>query len=163
MSASWCTECSSKLAEHATTCVVCGAAITGASSEADALTEETDPLLLVPRETAGTEPSPFQANDSLIELVRVDSFEAEIIAVRLRGADIPAAVFGVGSAGLLSAVQHSEGSRVMVRRSDHDEAIAIVAECYSEGFATETPTDAELAAMADASIGWSDPDTGAVV
>ena len=80
---------------------------------------------------------------------------------------MPAAVFGVGSAGLLSAVQFSEGSRVMVRRVDLSAAQELTrALLESEGFnsANEPLSDVELGDLAEAAALNNDlPDNGAVV
>lgn len=100
---------------------------------------------------------------TLVELVRLDAIEAEIVASHLRNANIPAFVFGIGTAGLLSAIQHAQGSRVMVRRINLDDARALVAQSYAAAPSDDVASDAELAALADASEGWSDPETGATV
>ena len=99
----------------------------------------------------------------LVELIRVDAIEAEIVACQLRNANIPAFVFGIGTAGLLSAIQHAQGSRVMVRRINLDEARVLVAVSYAKEPSDDIASDAELAALADESEGWSDPETGATV
>lgn len=153
MTAAWCRGCASKIARGATTCAVCGVAIN----------DQTPDGLATPAPSAVNASKAQRDLDSLVELIRLDAIEAEIIAAHLRGADIHATVFGIGSAGLLSAIQHSEGSRVMVRARDLETAREIVAECYDAGDVEGVPTDAELAALADASAGWSGPDTGAVV
>ncbi len=115
------------------------------------------------RDEAREPTGPFQRDDVLVELTRVDAFEAEVAAVRLRGAGIPAAVFGVGTAGQLSAVQYTEGSRVMVRSCDREAAATVIAELFGDGSSPDPIDDDELGALAEESKGWSDPSTGAVV
>jgi hypothetical protein len=86
-----------------------------------------------------------------------------MIAAQLRGTGIPAAVFGVGTAGALMTVQFAEGSRVMVRRADREAAEKFMADLSETADATAPIDDDTLASLADASKGWSDPSTGAVV
>ena len=54
---------------------------------------------------------PFLPDDDLVAVVTTNAVDAEMIAAQLRGTGIPAAVFGVGTAGALLTVQYSEGSR----------------------------------------------------
>jgi hypothetical protein len=61
----------------------------------------------------------------LIEVLRVGDVEAELVAARLRGAGIDSVVFRAGDNQGLS---HTEGSRVMVRRRDFDEAESFLAQ-----------------------------------
>jgi len=106
---------------------------------------------------------PFLPDDDLVAVATTNPVDAEMIAARLRGAGIRAAVFGVGTAGALLSVQYSEGSRVMVRRADRGAAETIVSD-VSEETDTATPIDDEiLASLADESKDWSDPSGGAVV
>jgi hypothetical protein len=106
---------------------------------------------------------PFLPDDDLVEVVRTNAVDAEMIAAQLRGSGIPAAVFGVGTAGALMTVQYSEGSRVMVRRADGEAAEKFMADLSETADATAPIDDDTLASLAEASKGWSDPSTGAVV
>ena len=106
---------------------------------------------------------PFLPDDDLVAVATTNAVDAEMIAAQLRGAGIPAAVFGVGTAGALIAVQYSEGSRVMVRRVDREAAENFMADLSQTTIATAPIVDETLASLADASKGWSDPSTGAVV
>ena len=105
---------------------------------------------------------PFLPDDDLVVLSTTPAFEAEVVAAQLRGAGIPAAVFGVGTAGLLSAVQLAEGSRVMVRRADLDAAERLVADLFGSNQPSVPIGDDELAALAEESSAGSDPSTGVV-
>jgi hypothetical protein len=60
-------------------------------------------------------------------------------------------------------VQFAEGSRVMVRRADREAAEKFMADLSETADATAPIDDDTLASLADASKGWSDPSTGAVV
>jgi hypothetical protein len=103
--------------------------------------------------------APFLADDDLVPIAQTNAVDAELIAAHLRGAGIPAEVFGIGTAGELPAIQHAEGSRVMVRRSDREMAKQLVADLE-----TDAPiSDEDLAAAAEEATGYSDPSTGAVV
>jgi len=106
---------------------------------------------------------PFLPDDDLVAVVTTNAADAEMIAAQLRGTGIPAAVFGVGSAGALMTVQNSEGSRVMVRRADREAAETFMADLSETADATAPIDDDTLASLAEASKGWSDPSTGAVV
>ncbi|MDQ1508408.1 MAG: hypothetical protein QOG50_252 [Actinomycetota bacterium] len=106
---------------------------------------------------------PFLPDDDLVEVATTNAVDAELIAGRLRGAGIRAAVFGVGTAGDLLALQHVEGSRVMVRRADRDEAERFLAELVDTSAANPPIDEDELASLAEKSKGWSDPSSGAVV
>jgi hypothetical protein len=105
---------------------------------------------------------PFLPDDDLVEVATTNAFEAEVVAAQLRGAGVPAAVFGVGTAGLLSAVQLAEGSRVMVRRADLDAAETLVADLFENVRSTAPINDDELATLAEAATDPSDPSTGVV-
>ena len=109
----------------------------------------------------------FTRDDVLVELARFGGFKAEVIAAQLRSAGVPAAVFGVGTAGLLSAVQFSEGSRVMVRRVDlvvAQELTRALLESEAFNSANESLSDEELGDLAEAAALNNDlPDNGAVV
>jgi hypothetical protein len=72
-------------------------------------------------------------DDDLVEVARFSFVEAELAAAQLRGAGIEAAVFAVGTAGELVALQHSEGSRVMTRRADAEAAKQILADLFEGG------------------------------
>jgi hypothetical protein len=116
------------------------------------------------REKANTKlVGPFRPDDDLVMVATTNAVDAELIAAQLRGAGIPATVFGVGTAGALQAIQHSEGLRVMVRRADRDEAERLVADLSDTADATAPIDDDELASLADEAKGWSDPSSGAVV
>ena len=106
---------------------------------------------------------PFLPDDDLVSVVTTNAVDAEMIAAQLRGTGIPAAVFGVGTAGALMTVQFAEGSRVMVRRADREAAEKFMTELSETADATAPIDDDTLASLADASKGWSDPSTGAVV
>ena len=105
---------------------------------------------------------PFLPDDDLVEVATTNAADAEMIAAQLRLTGIPAAVFGVGTAGALMTVQFSEGERVMVRRADREAAERFITD-LSEADATAPIDDETLASLADESKGWSDPSTGAVV
>jgi hypothetical protein len=148
----WCPQCRSEYREGFSVCADCGAALVE-NLPAHADRQPTD------RKIVG----PFLPDDDLVEIATTNAVDAELIAAQLRGAGIDAAVFGVGTAGALLAVQLAEGSRVMVRRADRDEAERFVAELDDTSAAT-TPIDEEdLASLAENSKGWSDPSSGAVV
>ena len=151
----WCPECRTEYRSGVMVCADCGAALV---AECPPRPERHSQRAEHPKVTG-----PFFPDDDLVEITNVNAFEAEVVAVQLRAAGIPAAVFGVGTAGLLSTLQHSEGSRVMVRRADLDAAATVVEELFGTDPATEPLNDDELAALAEKSTGWSDPSTGAVV
>jgi len=147
----WCPECGSEYREGFTVCADCGVALVE-SRPAQVNRQPAD------RKIVG----PFLPDDDLVAVATTNAVDAELIAGRLRGAGIHAAVFGVGTAGDLLAIQHVEGSRVMVRRADRDEAERFVAEPGDTSAATPIDDD-ELASLAEQSEGWSDPSSGAVV
>jgi hypothetical protein len=151
----WCPEGHGEYREGFAVCAECGAALVD-TPPANADREEADPGK-TNREVVG----PFLPDDDLVEVATTNAVDAELIAAQLRGAGIPAVVFGVGTAGDLLTVQHSEGSRVMVRRADGEEAAKVVADLDT---ADATPiADDELASLAEDAEGWSDPSSGAVV
>jgi hypothetical protein len=151
MPSRWCPECGGEYREGFAVCADCGVALV-----------ETPPAD-VDREEANHElVGPFLPDDDLVEVATTNAVDAELIAAQLRGSGIPAVVFGVGTAGDLLTVQHSEGSRVMVRRADREEAARIVADLDTADAATPIEDD-QLAALADEAEGWSDPSSGAVV
>jgi hypothetical protein len=81
-----------------------------------------------------TEPaSPFGPDDRLVEVARFSFVEAELAAAQLRGAGIDAEVFAVGTAGELVALQHTEGSRIMVRHRDIEAAKQVLADLFESG------------------------------
>ena len=101
--------------------------------------------------------------DEPVELVRVGSIEAEILAGRLRDAGIAAGVSGPGTVGNLVAVQFSDGCRVMVRRDELDRAEALLAEFGGTDPSVGSVDDAELAAQAEEAGEGPDFGDGAVV
>ena len=101
--------------------------------------------------------------DEPVELVRVGSIEAEIIASRLRDAGIAAGVSGPGSVGNLVAVQFSDGCRVMVRRDELDRAEALLAEFGGTDPGGGSVDDDELATQAEEAGEQSDFGDGAVI
>jgi hypothetical protein len=107
--------------------------------------------------------STFGPDDDPVGLTRDFAVEAEMIAAQLRGAGITAAVLGVGTSGRTAPVQYSQGSRIMVRRSDLEAAQTVLDDLFDNAQPPPPIDDAELAALAEASTGWSDPETGAVV
>ena len=148
----WCLECGSEYREGFAVCAECGAALV---EQLPSRTERQE----MHRKIVG----PFLPDDDLVNVATTNAVGAELIAAQLRGAGIHAAVFGVGTAGELLAVQAVEGSRVMVRRGDRDEAARLVAELADTSAATGPIDDNELAVLAEESTVWSDPSTGAVV
>jgi transcription initiation factor TFIIIB Brf1 subunit/transcription initiation factor TFIIB len=153
----WCPQCRSEYREGFTECADCGVALVESlPAHADRQHEDrqhTD------RKIVG----PFLPDDDLVEIATTNAVDAELIAGRLRGAGIRAAVFGVGTAGDLLALQHVEGSRVMVRRADRDGAERFLAELVDTSAANPPIDEDELASLAEKSKGWSDPSSGAVV
>jgi len=102
-------------------------------------------------------------HDDLVELTRVPAIEAEMVAAQLRGAGIPVAVLGVGTAGELCVIQYTYGSRVMVRLADLEAAQTLLSDLFDEAPRATPIDDDALGALAEAATGWSDPETGAVV
>jgi hypothetical protein len=99
----------------------------------------------------------------IVELTRVPATEAELVAAQLRGAGIRAAVLGVGTAGELSVIQYTYGSRVMVRSDDLEAAQRLLSDLF-DGVGPTAPIDDDaLGALAEAATEFSDPETGAVV
>jgi hypothetical protein len=155
MSTVWCPKCRSEYREGIAVCADCGTA----------LVTEPPPLHVKHRDHVEHQrvTGPFLPDDDLVAVMTTNAVDAEMIAAQLRGTGIPAAVFGVGTAGALMTVQYSEGSRVMVRRADREAAEKFLADLSETADATAPIDDDTLASLADASKGWSDPTTGAVV
>ena len=155
MSTLWCPECRSEYREGIALCADCGVA----------LVTEPPPPRVKHREQVEHHKvtGPFLPDDDLVVVATTNAVDAEMIAAQLRGSGIPAAVFGVGTAGALLTVQYSEGSRVMVRRADREAAETFMADLSETADATAPIDDDTLASLADESKGWSDPSTGAVV
>ena len=154
----WCPEGHGEYREGFAVCAECGAALVD-TPPADA---DADPEAANREEAHHEIVGPFLPDDDLVEVATTNAVDAELIAAQLRGSGIQAVVFGVGTAGDLLTVQHSEGSRVMVRRADREEAARVVAD-LDTAEATTPISDDELASLADESEGWSDPSSGAVV
>ena len=154
MPTAWCPECRTEYREGVTVCADCGAAL---------VTAEPPPAKsgrhLEYHEVSG----PFLPEDDLVEVMTINAVEAELVAAQLRGAGIPAAVLGTGTAGLLITLQHVEGCRVMVRHVDLAGAETVVRELFGNDGELAPVDDEELGAQAEAATGTSDPSTGAVV
>ena len=151
----WCPECRSEYREGIAVCADCGTALV---AEAPAPRVKHHQHVEHHQVTG-----PFLPDDDLVAVVTTNTVDAELIAGQLRGAGIPSAVFGVGTAGVLLSVQFSEGSRVMVRRADLGAAAKLMADLPETADATAPIDDETLASLAEAAEGWSDPSTGAVV
>jgi hypothetical protein len=154
MPTAWCPECRTEYREGVTVCADCGTALVPEAPAPPARHGDGEG-----HELSG----PFFPEDDLAEVARINAVEAELVAAQLRGAGIPAAVLGVGTAGLLLTLQHVEGSRVMVRRVDLAGAETVVRELFANRGELAPIDDEELGAQAEAAQGWSDPSTGAVV
>jgi hypothetical protein len=102
-------------------------------------------------------------DDRVVELTRLPTLQAEIVATRLRAEGIPSAVFAEGFAAWMFN-EFTSGRRVMVLERDLDRAQQILDDLFSDGDAGSAPVDdADLAAQAEAADGFTDPETGAVV
>jgi len=144
MATSWCPQCRSEYREGFTECADCGVALVPERPEEPA------------RDGGQQRPAePAKLEDEPVELMRINAVEAELIASHLRDAGIPTAVLAIGTAAELVAVQFSEGSRVMVGRSDLAAARAALADLSIDA--------SDLEAQAEAATDRSDPGSGAVV
>ena len=148
----WCPACRTEYRQGFEVCADCGAVLVSALP---ASADRQEPN----RKVVG----PVLAEDDLVRVATANAVEAELLAAQLRDAGIPAVVFGVGTAGQLAAIQHSEGSRVMVRRADADEAERLVGDLSDSAHGSAPIDDDVLASLAEDAKGWSDPSTGAVV
>jgi hypothetical protein len=114
----------------------------------------------VRRSTGQQQPiAPFVPGDDVVELATLGIVEAELVSAQLRGAGIPAAVFGAGAL-IYTGVRRA---RLMVRRSDLVEVEQFVAQLSVEERSGKPITDEDLASLAEESAGGSDAATGAVV
>jgi Putative prokaryotic signal transducing protein len=150
MATSWCPQCRTEYREGTTVCADCGATLV---AELPAPKPEHRHNI---DEALGTDVP-------IVEVTRVSATEAEMVAAQLRGAGIRAAVLGVGTAGELSVIQYTYGSRVMVRSDDLEAAQRLLADLF-DGAEPGTPIDDEtLGALAEAATEYADPETGAIV
>ena len=143
----WCPTCRDEYREGFTVCSDCGST----------LVPERPPTRDQRHRPVGGEP--LLPNEKLVEVANVPAVEAKALIAHLRSADIASTVMNVGTAGELSALQYSEGSRVMVRVSDLTSAQQVLHDI----FGADAVDAAELAVLAEQATGYSDPETGAVV
>jgi hypothetical protein len=154
MTTSWCPQCRTEYREGTTVCADCGATLM-----AELLAPAPAPR---PEHRRNIDES-LGTDVPIVEVTRVSATEAEMVAAQLRGAGIRAAVLGVGTAGELSVIQYTYGSRVMVRSDDLEAAQRLVSDLF-DGAEPGTPIDDEtLGALAEAATEYADPETGAIV
>ena len=122
------------------------------------LVDSLPPRTEARQSTGQQEPTaPFLPGDDVVELATLGIVEAEVVAAQLRGAGIPAAVFGAGAV-IYTGVRRA---RLMVRWSDVVEAEQFAAQLSAEERSGMPITDEDLASLAEESTGGSDPATGA--
>jgi hypothetical protein len=153
MATMWCPKCRSEYREGFSECADCGVALVAALPIAPTAPPRPAPVPHGPR----------RPEDDSVELMRVSPVEAELIATQLRSAGIYAGVINIGTAGELSALQFSEGSRVMVRLGDLAAAQAALEELSARDDDVIAIDESDFAAQAEHATDRSDPETGAVV
>jgi hypothetical protein len=114
----WCPKCRSEYRDGFTVCSDCGVG----------LVDVLPPLAEGQQAGRHRVSGPFLPGDDVVEVAELRRRgEAELVAAQLRGAGIPAVVFGADTA-TASLGLWAVPSRVMVRRADRDAAARIVAD-----------------------------------
>jgi|SRR5689334_5228465 len=114
----WCPSCRSEYREGFAVCADCGATLVAALAPLPKRTHEH-----------ATPHGPFLPRDDVVELTTTSAAEARVIAARLQSSGIAAAVFGdEGFSGYGVVTEFTQGTRVMVRRGDVDEAAKVLAD-----------------------------------